>query len=61
MDKGIEVAPRAAMWRHRSRALSTGTPDTTHDGVEADAVLLGGPKLYPLLWVRLPQGADYGW
>jgi hypothetical protein len=60
MDKGLEVAPLVAMLYNRPGTLPAGTPDATQDGFETDAVLVGGPQLYPLLRVRLLQGMDYG-
>ena len=59
--KGIERAPWVAMLYNRSRTLPAGTPDAAPDGLEADAVLVGGPQFDPLLRVSLLQGAYYGW
>ena len=58
MHKGVEVAPLVAVLDGRTRALATGAPDPTHNGLEPDAVLVGCPKLYDILWERVLERLD---
>jgi hypothetical protein len=58
--KSIAIAPLVAMVHDRRGALSAGAPDAAEDGLEPDAVLVGGPQLDLLLGVRLLQGVRHG-
>ena len=59
MHKGVEITPLVAMLHDRLWALSARAPDAAQDGLEPDAVLVGGPQLHPLprvgprQWVEL--------
>jgi hypothetical protein len=60
MHKGIEIAPVVAMQNHRAWMVPAGTPDTTHDRLEAEAVWVGGPPFDAFLGVCLRQGTVEG-
>ena len=50
MDEADQVAPRIAVLHRGERALAVETPDLVQDGLEPDAVLIGGPQLDLRLW-----------
>ena len=60
MHEGIEIAPLIPMLHQGSWALPPRAPDAKHNGLEPDAVLVGGPQLHLLLRVGPLQGLDYG-
>jgi hypothetical protein len=58
--KGVKVAPLVAVLDGRPRALSARAPYAAHDGLEPDAVLVGGPELYGILGERVLERLDGG-
>jgi hypothetical protein len=60
VDKRLERRPWVAVLDGRLRALASGAPDPAHDRLEPDAVLVGGPELYGILWERMLARLDGG-
>jgi hypothetical protein len=58
MHKGVEIAPLVAVLDDRLGALAPGAPDPAHDGLEADAVLVGRPQFYGVLRTGLLESLD---
>lgn len=53
VDKGIDVEPLVAMFHNSRWTLAVEHPDPTEEGLESDAMLIGGPEFDRGLWSSL--------
>jgi hypothetical protein len=53
VDKGIDVEPLVAMLNDSRWTLTVEYPDPTENGLESDAMLIGGPEFDRGLWSSL--------
>ena len=60
MDKCLEIGPLVTVRDGRPGALAPGAPHPAPDGLEPEAVLVGGPELYARPWERLLERLDGG-
>ena len=60
VDKRIEVGPLVAVLDGRPGALPARAPHAAYDGLEPDAVLVGGPELYGIPWAGVLERVDGG-